>query len=507
MVPKRVLSNARPRSLRLERLESKTAFHGAAALADLPHTEASESVSMRTTVANGSGIESPVAMASERPSSHHLSLRAIRRPRISASVLPHLRTPLAMPPAPTSTPPESPPVAKIINGTETTAYEAVGLVGSASGFFCSGTLIDTRHVLTAGHCAVRLGPTDGRFRVGGTTYSTSLVTVHPGYAFPYNDLAVLTLADEVPAISPSPIYRDMPQVGQSLILVGYGHGGTTGSGEILPFGVKRVGLTPIDSVTADKIRWRFDGDGESNTAHGDSGGAGYIMVDGALYLAGVTSGGYPEVTTPGYWSFDMRVDAFAVWIDAALANTPPSTPNQPPIAASDHAEVYRTEWTTIDALANDRDPDGDRLMVVAHSEPAHGTLFHLQNGRFDYFPRAGHTGADAFTYTVSDGRVERTATVEITVLPLLFAVDDYLTVRPGKIAEIRVRANDTERRDGVTLIDFTQPRQATIGRKPGHPNILVVQPKSGFRGTLHFSYRLRGPQGKTVSAQVFVTVE
>ncbi len=50
-------------------------------------------------------------------------------------------------------------------------------------------------------------------------------------------------------------------------------------------------------------------------------------------------------------------------------------------------------------LGNDK---GSPVTLVAHSDPAHGSLTLDQDGSFRYTPAAGFTGTDSFTYTVSD---------------------------------------------------------------------------------------------------------
>ncbi|HEY6564800.1 MAG TPA: trypsin-like serine protease, partial [Pirellulaceae bacterium] len=209
----------------------------------------------------------------------------------------------------------------IVNGTPTSAYPSVGLVGDTSGFFCTGTLIGAQFVLTAGHCADGVGNTAGRFRVGNTTYATSQVLVHPQYndnaigSDNAHDIAIYKLNQSVSGITPSPIYRAAPQVGQILTLVGFGAGGTGNAGHDGSFGTKRVGTTPIDQVTSRLIHWDFDNNGESNTAPGDSGGPAFLVVGGVFQVAGVTSGGDQANAGIGDHSFDTRVDAYQSWID------------------------------------------------------------------------------------------------------------------------------------------------------------------------------------------------
>ena len=221
---------------------------------------------------------------------------------------------------------------RIVNGQPTNAFGSVGIIGDTSGGFCSGTLITPNHALTAGHCASGVGNTQGRFTLGGQTFSTTQVHVHPQYNDNTlaNDIAIYTLASSVTNVSPSPINRTTPFVGQELTLVGFGGGGTGNSGHTGDFGTKRVGTTPIDGVTPTLITWSFDNNSESNTAPGDSGGPAFIELSGVSYVAGVTSGGDRADAGIGDNSFDTRVDAFASWITSITGQSPDPDPDPNP---------------------------------------------------------------------------------------------------------------------------------------------------------------------------------
>lgn len=241
-------------------------------------------------------------------------------------------------------------VLRIVNGTKTTDYKAVGIVNGQ----CSGTLIASNFVLTAGHCIPENGNEVQDFETEGQTFGAKRTVVHPAYNDGV-DLAVMELTRHVAGIKPVEINRTTPQVGQMLTLVGYGATGSAQNGHNGDFGVKHVGTTPIDEVTPIEINWNFDHANESNTAPGDSGGAAFVHIDGALALAGVTSGGTTDHAGLGDTSFDIRVDAFASWIDGIVAggsgSEDPNAPAPPPPSPSpepqepDAPSFWGPEWT------------------------------------------------------------------------------------------------------------------------------------------------------------------
>ncbi len=82
-----------------------------------------------------------------------------------------------------------------------------------------------------------------------------------------------------------------------------------------------------------------------------------------------------------------------------------SPPPPPPLAAN--ADSYATPSTG--TLAIDRrhgvlanDTGGAPLQIVSHTDPAHGSVTLNADGSFNYVPQLGFTGADSFSYAISD---------------------------------------------------------------------------------------------------------
>ncbi len=214
-------------------------------------------------------------------------------------------------------------IQRIVNGEQTQGFPAVGYVGPLG---CTGTLISPTHVLTAAHCLEGVGNRQALFEVGGQTFASSSVTIHPDYN-PFNfgagnDIAIIELARPVPGIAPMSILRQAPQVGQMLTLVGFGQGGTSTGGYDPNDTGKQVGQTELEFLTNHHIAWNFNSHQEANTAPGDSGGPAFVNVGGQLLIAGVTSGGTGDPHRLGDYSFDTRVDVHAAWIDSIVGGTP-----------------------------------------------------------------------------------------------------------------------------------------------------------------------------------------
>ena len=97
----------------------------------------------------------------------------------------------------------------------------------------------------------------------------------------------------------------------------------------------------------------------------------------------------------------------------------PITPaNNVPVAQDDSVSVLdRATEVTVDVLTNDSDADNDQLSVSEVSQSAQGVIPSIVNGVIVYTLPTGFTGDDTFTYTVSDGEDETTATVTISIAP------------------------------------------------------------------------------------------
>ena len=101
--------------------------------------------------------------------------------------------------------------------------------------------------------------------------------------------------------------------------------------------------------------------------------------------------------------------------DAPAAATP-AVVNSPPQARVDELSVPEGGTVVVDVLANDSDPDGDPLTLVAVGAPAPGRARKVGD-RVQYTASADHVGQVTFPYTIADsGGATDSSSVRVTVL-------------------------------------------------------------------------------------------
>lgn len=233
--------------------------------------------------------------------------------------------------------------APIIDGTKAPVSEFPYVAEISLGdSVCSGTLVGEKFVLTAAHCFF-----DERNRqitnisqfgavLNGTFYPAAKITIHPSYVSRSSacieretDAAVMELASAPPINIPRiALQRNPPQVGSTLLLVGFGTQGTGSRGEDGTFpdaGFVNFGTTVIESVDSSYVNWTFDRNkGEANTAGGDSGGPAFLDENGVRYLNSTTCGGTGNAGFDST-SSNTRVDLLASWVDSIAGTTPTNT--------------------------------------------------------------------------------------------------------------------------------------------------------------------------------------
>lgn len=167
-----------------------------------------------------------------------------------------------------------------------------------------------------------------------------------------------------------------------------------------------------------------------------------------------------------------------------------------PVANDDAATTPEDQPLVVSVLANDSDPDGDELRVVAVSSPSHGTASLEGTKAVRYVPAPNFFGSDTFTYTVSDGFFEDVGTVMVTVTPVNdppVPADDTVEVAAGDEVLIAVLANDTDV-DGDSLVVESVGEPAHGAAELLGDFRIRYRPADTFVGEDIFSYRVSDGQ-------------
>ncbi|HEU5036360.1 MAG TPA: Ig-like domain-containing protein [Nocardioides sp.] len=162
--------------------------------------------------------------------------------------------------------------------------------------------------------------------------------------------------------------------------------------------------------------------------------------------------------------------------------------------------------------ANDTDPDGDPLTVVAVAPADHGTT-EIADGQLSYRPPGNLCGpsADSFGYTVGDGRggtARGVVTVDITcVNDAPNAAEDALSTNedvPTTVQASTLLGNDTDP-EGDAL-SVTAVGQATHGTAALVGSAVTFTPDANFCGAASFEYTVADGQGGQDVGTVSVAV-
>ncbi len=267
-------------------------------------------------------------------------------------------------------PPIASRAAPIVNGDPDSGDPAVVAIvfPRATGHaLCSGTLIGTQTVLTAGHCTAdpiinpqsqklctaKCKPEDFSIVVAfGANLDEALAKhswvraddyqhdpgfrydpAHPRDAHPEYDVGLIHLAsnkfqngDALPARAP----LGLPSSLADARLVGYG----ITSGFLRDDGVKHQVARPGISISGNTLDWLTEMRDLANSCGGDSGGPVFVKANGAEYLTGVISGGdgpclFSGVAARVDPSYDF-IRAFLVYYGDSLAPAPVPLPPQTP---------------------------------------------------------------------------------------------------------------------------------------------------------------------------------
>ncbi|HEX3131883.1 MAG TPA: Ig-like domain-containing protein [Thermoanaerobaculia bacterium] len=279
---------------------------------------------------------------------------------------------------------------------------------------------------------------------------------------------------------------------------------TVTSANDAPTAVDDTATTPEDTpVTVSVLANDTDVDNDTLTVSAVTQG-----TNGTVAIVGGSQVTYtPNANFHGTDSFTYTANDGNGGTDTATVTVTINPTNDAPVADDDAASVVEDDQVAVAVLGNDSDVDGDSLTITAVTQGAHGAVA-IAGSNVTYTPASNYNGADAFTYTISDGNGgSDTATVAMTVTAsndALTANDDTATVAEDGSVTVNVLANDTDpESDPLTVVSVTQ---GTNGSVAIVGNQVTYTPSADFHGTDSFTYTASDGNGGTGGATVTVTV-
>ena len=219
------------------------------------------------------------------------------------------------------------------------------------------------------------------------------------------------------------------------------------------------------------------------------------------------------VGTAGTETFTYDMSDGTVTISGILV-TVTVTVNIPPVATGDSATTNEdTVVTTVNVLSNDTDGgDGPGALSISSADSSSvsgGTVTNNADGTFTYMPAANFSGADSFTYTVSDSISTSVGTVSITVTAVndapVATTDEVSTNEDTAVTTVNVTLNDSDI-DSSTL-SATLLASASNGTVVDNGNsTFTYTPNANFNGTDSFTYTLSDGSSGSATGTVNITV-
>jgi subtilisin family serine protease len=182
--------------------------------------------------------------------------------------------------------------------------------------------------------------------------------------------------------------------------------------------------------------------------------------------------------------------------------------NHPPEAAPVHVIIDEGTPADIAVLATSTDPDGDPVILLNLTSPAHGAVIQGPGDTVHYTPNAYYSGFDSFDFTLADSHgATNQGTVTIMIKPVNHppaAQGQSLVLNRNASVDITFAASDPD--PGDTEFTFTvvdSPRHGTLWT---YPKVATYYPTNGFSGADTFTYKANDGKEDGPLATVHLTI-
>lgn len=188
----------------------------------------------------------------------------------------------------------------------------------------------------------------------------------------------------------------------------------------------------------------------------------------------------------------------------------------------DTVEVDEDASVVVAIYNNDSNiPSTGTLSIATNGNPSNGTVAINNNGTpndpsddvLTYTPNADFNGADSFRYEVCDNSGAcSVATVNVTVNPIVDAIDDTVATAMNNAVNINSLANDNDYIASDNLNIITNPNNGTVSlNNNGTPSditddIFVYTPNNSFVGNDSFTYQICDIANNCSTATVTIAI-
>ena len=186
--------------------------------------------------------------------------------------------------------------------------------------------------------------------------------------------------------------------------------------------------------------------------------------------------------------------------------------NNPPVPKTLTARVIAGERVRIPVALAGIDPDGDSVQLLGQERsPEKGAVIAVGDDWIEYEAGEYSAGTDTFSYAVVDALGARaTGTVRVGVSARYdgarnpIAIQDEVTVRPGRTVSVQVLANDSDPDGGAIRITGVTP--TVEGIEATHNDMVVRVAAPQTPGRYGFVYDIENERGGTSSNFLTVVV-
>ncbi len=185
-------------------------------------------------------------------------------------------------------------------------------------------------------------------------------------------------------------------------------------------------------------------------------------------------------------------------------------PNYVPLAAPDTASTVVGAEVRIDPRANDGDPDGDPLILIAATLQSGVATVTLDPATQQVAITPSAVGPVVVLYTIADPKgATASSTITVDVLPppnqAPVAAPDVAQMYSGGQLQVDPRANDSDP-DGEALTVSSAAVTSGAGTVTTDGQVLVIGAAAGYVGPLVVTYVVSDPRGGQAQSTVSVDV-